>query len=76
MNLEPMLQATILNGTNKNQSRCRNDATPRQCAVVGFETKYYIHALNLLHSPAPSDVTDGFFIDHQPTILPCFIKAL
>ena len=25
-----------------NQSRCRDGATPRQCAVVRFETKYYI----------------------------------
>ena len=55
-----------------NQSRCRNGATPRQCAVVGFETKYYIHALNLLHSPVPIDVTDdvilmGSLLTNNPT---------
>ena len=29
------------NNTMDNQSSCRNDATPRQCAVVAFETKHY-----------------------------------
>ena len=27
--------------TNPNQSRCRSNAAPRQCAVDDFETKYY-----------------------------------
>ena len=51
-----------------NQSRCRNDATPRQCAVVRLETKYFIHAVNILDSPAPCDVTDDVILTGSLTI--------
>ena len=30
-----------------NQSRCKNDVTPRPCAVIGLETKYYIRIKSL-----------------------------
>ena len=51
-----------------NQSCCRNDATPRQCAVVRLETKYFIHAVNILDSPAPCDVTDDVILTGSLTI--------
>ena len=37
------LDVSQKNLASTNQSRCRDGATPRQCAVVRFETKNYVY---------------------------------